>query len=435
MGDFVGQQLGNYRIEKLLGSGGFADVYLGKHVHLDSKTAVKVIRDQLSNEDRELFRNEARNLVRLIHPNIVRLLDFGLEGNIPYFVMDYAPYGSLSDKHPQGTRLPLSTVILYVKQIAEALQYAHDQKLIHRDVKPENMLIGHNNEILLSDFGIAVVAHSTKSMRTEKAIGTASYMAPEQLQKKPRPASDQYALGVIVYSWLTGALPFNGTQLEVAMQHLTEPAPSLRSIVPSLSVAVDRVVLKALTKDPQQRYETIRAFAQALEEAEQKHISKIPRTNIIKEPEKRLLTKPVTNSAHPPPPYEKIPASLRTKEQWLQEGITLSNIGLFKEAIVVYNNAIELDPQNVHAYRSRGYAYERLKKYDKALEDYNQAIKLDPFHALTYNNRGFIYHRYKDYRRAIEDYDKALSIDPMCSYARNNREDAYRSLMEQPKRY
>lgn len=276
MVDRVGQQFGNYKLLRKLGTGGFADAYLGEHIHLGSEAAIKVMRDQLSDVDKELFRTEGRNLARLIHPNIVRLLEFGFENNIPYLVMDYAPNGSLREKYPKGTHLPLSTIVHYVKQAAGALQYAHGQKLIHRDVKPENMLLDRNNEVVLSDFGIAVVAHSTNSMRTEDSIGTVSYMAPEQLNKKPRTASDQYALAVVVYSWLTGTLPFTGTFVEIAMQHLTKPVPSLRTLIPTLSIEVERVVLKALNKDPQQRYETILAFSQALEQATSQAFANVP---------------------------------------------------------------------------------------------------------------------------------------------------------------
>ncbi len=269
MADRVGQQFGHYQLTKLLGRGGFAEVYLGNHIYLGSEAAIKVILNELSDADKELFRTEGRTLVRLIHPHIVRLLDFGIESNIPYFVMDYAPNGSLREKYPKGTRLTLATIVSYVQQAAEALQYAHDRKLIHRDVKPENMLLGHNNEIVLSDFGIAVVAHSTKSMRIEDIIGTSYYMAPEQLSGQPRTASDQYSLGVIVYSWLTGTLPFTGTYVEIVSQQLTKLPPPLRNSIPNLPVEIEQVVLKALAKDPQQRYETIQAFAQALERASQ----------------------------------------------------------------------------------------------------------------------------------------------------------------------
>lgn len=146
MADRIGQQLGHYHLTRLLGKGGFADVYLGQHIHLDTPAAIKVLHTELTNEDVTLFRTEARNLARLIHPHIVRLLDFGIEENTPYLVMDYALNGTLRRQYPRGMKLPLSTIVPYVNQIADALQYAHDEKLVHRDIKPENMLLGRNNQ-------------------------------------------------------------------------------------------------------------------------------------------------------------------------------------------------------------------------------------------------------------------------------------------------
>ncbi|MGH2494727.1 MAG: serine/threonine protein kinase [Ktedonobacteraceae bacterium] len=267
MSDRVGQQVGNYRLERLLGSGGFADVYLGKQVYLDSLAAIKLLKTTLTEGDIEDFRSEARTLVRLMHPHIVRILDFGLEDNIPFLVMDYAPNGTLRQRHARGSRLPLGTVIEYVNQVASALQFAHDQKIIHRDVKPENMLLGRQNEILLSDFGIAVVAQSTRTEFTQETVGTISYMAPEQIQAHPRPASDQYSLGVIVYEWLSGDRPFNGTFTEIAVKHMMTPVPPLHEKIPSISPDIEQVILTALAKDPTQRFGSVQAFATALDQA------------------------------------------------------------------------------------------------------------------------------------------------------------------------
>jgi len=162
MADWVGQQLGNYRLIRMLGEGGFAEVYLGEHIHLGTKAAIKVLHTQLTSDDVDKFRDEARTIANLIHPNIVRVLEFGIEGKTPFLVMDYAPNGTLRQKHPKGVPLPLPTIVNYVKQIAEALQSAHEEKFIHRDVKPENMLLGRRGEVLLSDFGIALVAQSSR---------------------------------------------------------------------------------------------------------------------------------------------------------------------------------------------------------------------------------------------------------------------------------
>ena len=211
MANHVGQQFGNYQLIRLLGRGGFAEVYLGEHIHLNTQAAIKVLDTRLESHDVEQFRTEARTIARLRHPHIVRVLEFDVEEGIPFLVMDYAPKGSLHQRHPAGIPLPLDTIVPYVKQIADALEYIHNQKLIHRDVKPQNMLLGSNNEVLLSDFGIALVTQSSSLQSPQDVAGTVAYMAPEQLRGKPRPASDQYALGVVVYEWLSGTRPFKGS--------------------------------------------------------------------------------------------------------------------------------------------------------------------------------------------------------------------------------
>jgi serine/threonine protein kinase len=269
MTDRVGQQLGNYRLIRLLGEGGFAEVYLGEHIHLGTEAALKVLHTQLTNEDVEQFRQEARTIARLRHRHIVRVLDFGVEGKTPFLVMDYAPKGTLRQHYPKGTVLPVSHIVTYVKQAAAALQFAHEQKLIHRDIKPENMLLESENEILLSDFGIALVAQSSRYQSTQNVVGTVAYMSPEQIQGKPRPASDQYSLAIVVYEWLSGSRPFHGSFTEICTQHMFAPPPPLREKVPHISSDIEYIVMTALTKDPRQRFTSVQAFATALEQATQ----------------------------------------------------------------------------------------------------------------------------------------------------------------------
>jgi predicted ATPase/DNA-binding CsgD family transcriptional regulator len=269
MADRVGQQLGNYRLIQLLGRGNFSEVYLGEHIYLHTQAAIKVLHGQLANHDLAGFLTEARTIARLRHPHIIQVLDFGVEGTTPFLVMDYAAGGTLRQRYPKGTQLPLDTVVTYVRHVAEALQYAHQEKLIHRDVKPENMLLGRNNEVLLSDFGIAIMIQSSHQQQAQGTAGTVAYMAPEQLQGKPRPASDQYALGVIVYEWLCGDHPFHGTLAELYSQHLFVPPPPLHEKVSAIPLAVEHAVLKTLAKDPKERFASVLAFATALEEARQ----------------------------------------------------------------------------------------------------------------------------------------------------------------------
>lgn len=268
MTERVGQRLGNYTLVRLLGRGSFADVYLGEHIHLKSFAAIKILYTQLTDDLHENFLHEARILAQLTHPHIVRLLDFGIEEGVPFLVMEYAPQGTLRQRHPHHSTLPLSVIIEYVKQIADGLQYAHEKKLIHRDLKPDNILIGQRDELLISDFGVALIARSThSSSNAEQALaGTVIYMAPEQLKGHPQFASDQYALGVMAYEWLCGVRPFQGTVTELFTQHLYVPPTALRQHVPQLPPTIEQVILTALEKDPARRFANVKAFATALEQ-------------------------------------------------------------------------------------------------------------------------------------------------------------------------
>lgn len=263
----VGQQLGNYRLLRLLGRGNFADVYLGEHIHLNVQTSIKVLDMRLTKDDMGDFLSEARMIARLRHPNIIQVLEFGVENNTPFLVMDYAPHGTLRQLYSQGTQLAPTTILPYVKQIASALQYAHNEKIIHRDIKPENMLLGPNYELLLSDFGIAVVANSSRTQSMRGVAGTVAYMAPEQLRGKPIFASDQYSLSVVMYEWLSGYSPFRGSFVEVATQHTLLAPPPLHEKVPDIAPRVEAVILQAMAKDPQERFASIQDFASAFERA------------------------------------------------------------------------------------------------------------------------------------------------------------------------
>ncbi|GHO84950.1 protein kinase domain-containing protein [Dictyobacter formicarum] len=271
--DLVGHQLGNYRVLRRLGGGGFADVYLGEQIHLKKDAAIKVVRTSFTEEQSAAFLQEARILAHLKHPHIVRVLDFAVEAGIAYLVLEYAQGGTLRTICPRGARLPLDTILRVVRQVASALQYIHNEGLVHRDVKPENLLLGPQGEVLLSDFGLAVFAPPIHLYSTQASVasgaGTLSYLAPEQLQGLPQPASDQYALGVVLYEWLTGTLPFQGLPIEIAMQHSLTPPPSLRTLLPDLSPAVEEVVLRALAKEPGQRFASVQDLAMALEQAVQ----------------------------------------------------------------------------------------------------------------------------------------------------------------------
>ena len=267
MADRVGQQLGNYRLLRLLGQGSFAAVYLGEHLYLERPAAIKVLHVQMEPATFESFRREARTIAQLHHPHIVGVYDFGIVAQTPYLVMEYTPHGTLRELYPKGTRLSFEQIITYVKQIASALDYAHEQRVIHRDIKPANLLLNANNEVLLSDFGLSVVEHTLDSLSEQNAAGTPLYMAPEQIQHHPCQESDQYALGVMVYEWLCGEPPFRGPGMALLGQHLHQAPPSLCARLPHLPPVVEDAVFGALAKDPAHRFATVQDFASVLEEA------------------------------------------------------------------------------------------------------------------------------------------------------------------------
>lgn len=264
-GAYTGKRIAHYGLGKVIGKGGFGEVYEAKDLRDGKKVAVKLLLRIDYYEDLKSFIQEARILDHLKdHPNIVQVLDIGLEeGSPPYLVMELAPGGSLLSRHALGTQVPLARVVAYTKQVAAALQFAHNASIVHHDVKPGNMLVGANNQILLSDFGVAEANHSTRRASSEMhRDGTSPYMPPEKiLQGLSRKAGDQYSLAVVVYQWLTGRLPF-----DTELQAVSITAPALHTLV-NVPPAVARVVARGMARDPDQRYASVLDFALALERA------------------------------------------------------------------------------------------------------------------------------------------------------------------------
>lgn len=268
----TGQRVGDYRLLRKLGEGGFADVYLAEQIYDDGKqVAIKLLTHLMGNTDGlhafTTFIQEAR-MMHLKHPHIVPVQDFGIsrEG-IPFLVMEYVSGGTLRDRHPKGTHVPLPTVLGYVRPVVAALQYLHDHRLVHCDVKPENMLLSAAGTLLLSDFSIVTVAHTTRSLLLDEQMGgSLPYMAPERFHGQSLRESDQYSLGVVVYEWLCGQRPYEGFAAFARLQGRQTPPP-LRALMPHLEQAVEQVVFRALDDDPRNRFGTVREFAAALEEA------------------------------------------------------------------------------------------------------------------------------------------------------------------------
>lgn len=263
----IGQTLGNkYKIVQLLGKGGMATVYKGYQEQIDRYVAIKVLPPH-PGQDAEFaqrFLLEARTVARLQHPHILPVYDYGTEGDVAYLATAYIEGGALGDRIDSGP-MPLSTVETYLREIASALDYAHRQGIVHRDVKPDNILINSEGYSLLGDFGIVKLLSSDSNLTaTGGLIGTPAYMAPEQAQGgEVGPASDIYSLGVVVYEMITGRQPYTAdTPLHVMMKHITDPVPHISEVVTDVPLAVENVLLRALAKQPEDRYPTAAAFAE-----------------------------------------------------------------------------------------------------------------------------------------------------------------------------
>jgi serine/threonine protein kinase len=261
------QHIDTYRLLHLLGQSDMSEVYMAEDSKSQKKVAVKLLYGRWEGTEAQKFLNQTAMLKALQHKQIMPILNYGIEDGIAYIVTPYTPYGNLRQRHPKGSRIDLEATIAYVKQAAEALQYIHDCGFIHRDVKPHNLLIGEQNELLLNDFGTVILASSLKSMsgKQQDFEGTAPYAAPEQLQGKPASRSDQYALGIMVYEWLTGDWPFNGSFYEITHQHLFVAPPSLKEKGIDCPANIEQVIMRALEKEPAKRYPTIKRFAEELE--------------------------------------------------------------------------------------------------------------------------------------------------------------------------
>ncbi|MBN2386388.1 MAG: SUMF1/EgtB/PvdO family nonheme iron enzyme [Anaerolineales bacterium] len=273
MSDFVGQSLGRYHILELLGEGGMAFVYKAYDTRLEREVAVKVIRSErltIETMARTLkrFEREAKALARLTHLNIVPLSDYGEFEGQPYLVMPYLAGGTLKDR--LGQPIPWREALHLLLPVARALAYAHGQGVIHRDVKPSNILLTASGDPLLTDFGIAKVladAEATVDLTgTGVGVGTLEYMAPEQFQGQVGPETDIYALGVVLYEMVTGRKPYAAdTPAAIIIQQATVPLPRPRQFAPDLPEAVERVLLRALAKRPEERYPDMGRMVDALE--------------------------------------------------------------------------------------------------------------------------------------------------------------------------
>jgi eukaryotic-like serine/threonine-protein kinase len=265
----MGQHIGQYQVMSILDRGRFAGAYVCQHIHQHSQVIVEVLRPPLVGDLQEDFLAQTKTLMALDHPQILRLQDAGIDAHYPFLVTDYLPqHLILHEVYPEGKPHPLAKILPYLKQVASALHYAHERNVLHGDLHLENILLNRNNQILLWSFTIAAIKQNRERLQYQKSsdMRNIAYAAPERIQGKALPASDQYSLAVIVYELLCGTLPFIGSYIEIANQHVHTPPASMRQRVPGISTQVESIVMRALAKDAQQRYSTIQAFVDALEQ-------------------------------------------------------------------------------------------------------------------------------------------------------------------------
>lgn len=274
MADLTGQSLGRYHILEQLGEGGMATVYKAYDTRLERNVAIKIIRyDVTNNENKERFlkrfEREAKSLAQLSHPNIVKILDYGDQKDTPNLVMEFIPGGTLK-QFLGGKTTTWQDAIQWIIPIARALSKSHSAGIIHRDVKPSNILINANQEPMLTDFGIAKLLKDEETIDltgTGKGLGTPAYMAPEQgLGKELDSRADVYSLGVVFFELITGSKPYHdSTPMALLHRQLTQPIPSIRKLVPNLPKELELVITRALAKDPEDRYRDMDDFMKDLE--------------------------------------------------------------------------------------------------------------------------------------------------------------------------
>lgn len=430
--NFIGKQLGSYRLLEELGAGGFGLVYKAEHIYLHKIAAIKVLlTENASQEERAQFIEEAKKHILLQHPSILPLRDVANEQGTLYMVMDYAPGRSLDKrlkdyrkKHPHQP-FPLEEALTIVQQIGQALYFAHQQKdpntrrpkpIVHLDLKPANILFNERGEALLADFGLATALSAGKTQRFERVAGTPDYMAPEQFAGDVSVKIDQYALGCIAYELFTGQHPFPvpnvpNRDIIIRGQHQeTIPVAPIK-LNPQLHPSINEAILKALAKNHNQRHTDVLAFLKALSKEQGQQPS----------PQKSFEQLCIEGNEffdngryHDASIAYKQASKLRpdVADLYVNTGIAYYHLGQYNEAVVAFEQAIGCQHNHIRAYYHKGLALYELGQYDQAVAAYRETVSFQPDHTGAYQELGDTLYKLKQYEEAVQAYERAIQIDP-----------------------
>ncbi len=424
----IGRQIGNYQLIAKINSGAYGSVYQGRHYIFEGGPVVALKRlyvDINSPEQQKEFVQEARILHKLKHPHILTIIDAGIAESVPYLVMEYMAGGSLQEKfHQRGGRpFALKEALIILSQLGAALHYAHQHNVVHRDLKPGNILFTGQGKVCLADFGLSVVLTTAKTGNIGPR-GTPSYMAPEQFEGKLSAKSDQYALGCICYELLTGRKPFQvpNPSLEAMWYQHTKVTPTPpRQFNPTLPPAVEQAILTAMAKDRNGRYRDVSAFLSALGAASMVNAVLPTPPAMPIEPMRSLATAYCIPSATSTEPMRSSATAYRipsaTSTEPMRSSATAYRIPSATSTELMHSSTTM---KSADAYRKQGDGLRKHKRYEHALAAYEHALHVNPIHAMASYGKGLVLYELKRYKEALDAYEHASRVDP-------NNAEAYTS--------